>query len=112
VQQQMAVFTQITDDYDVAVVADESEIFGPYLPFRTWSPRPVAGTSGLVPMSWHPAHEQWGATQMQNRFHRLAGRGGADAPVRNSFLAKDTKDIRVDIEVLQGKAFVPDGKRK
>jgi ABC transporter substrate binding protein (PQQ-dependent alcohol dehydrogenase system) len=74
VQQQMAVFTQITDDYDVAVVADESEIFGPYLPFRTWSPRPVAGTSGLVPMSWHPAHEQWGATQMQNRFHRLAGR--------------------------------------
>ena len=25
-------------------------------------------------MSWHPAHEQWGATQMQNRFQRVAKR--------------------------------------
>ena len=25
-------------------------------------------------MSWHPAHEQWGATQMQNRFQRAANR--------------------------------------
>jgi len=25
-------------------------------------------------MSWHPAHEQWGATQMQNRFQRFAKR--------------------------------------
>jgi ABC transporter substrate binding protein (PQQ-dependent alcohol dehydrogenase system) len=70
----MAIFTQISTSYDVLVVADESEIFGPYLPFRTWSPRPVAGTSGLSPMSWHPAHEQWGATQMQNRFQKLTGR--------------------------------------
>ena len=29
---------------------------------------------GSTPMSWHPAHEQWGATQMQNRFQRLANR--------------------------------------
>ncbi|HEY7643701.1 MAG TPA: ABC transporter substrate-binding protein [Hyphomicrobiales bacterium] len=74
VQQQMAVFTQTSSDYDVLVVADESEVFGPYLPYRTWAARPVVGTSGLMPMSWHPAHEQWGATQMQNRFQREAGR--------------------------------------
>ena len=74
VQKQMAVYTQVSSDYDVLVAADESEIFGPYLPFRIWSPRPVAGSSGLMPMSWHPAHEQWGATQMQNRFFELAGR--------------------------------------
>lgn len=74
IQKQMAVYTQISSDYDVLIVADESEIFGAYLPYRTWSPRPVAGTSGLMPMSWHPAHEQWGATQMQNRFFELAGR--------------------------------------
>lgn len=74
VQQQMAVYTQISAEHDVVVVADESEIFGPYVAYRTWSPRPVAGTSGLVPMSWHPAHEQWGATQLQNRFFVLAGR--------------------------------------
>jgi ABC transporter substrate binding protein (PQQ-dependent alcohol dehydrogenase system) len=74
VQQQLAVFTQSAADYDVLLVADESEIFGPYMPFRSWSPRPVAGTSGLIATSWHPAHEQWGATQMQNRFAELAGR--------------------------------------
>ena len=74
VQQQMAVFTQISTEHDVIIVADESEIFGPYVAYRSWSPRPVAGTSGLMPMSWHPAHEQWGATQIQNRFFTLAGR--------------------------------------
>ena len=74
IQQQMPVFTQGAPSYDVVVVADEKEVFGPYLPFRTWDPRPVAGTAGLTAMSWHPAHEQWGATQMQNRFQRLANR--------------------------------------
>ena len=74
VQRQMPVFTQGAPDYDVVIVADEREVFGPYLPYRTWDPRPVAGTSGLQAMSWHPAHEQWGATQMQNRFQRFAKR--------------------------------------
>ncbi len=74
IQQQMPVFTQGAPDYDVLVVADEREVFGPYLPYRTWDPRPVAGTAGLRAMSWHPAHEQWGATQMQNRFQRFAKR--------------------------------------
>ncbi len=70
----MPVFTQGAPSYDVVVVADEKEVFGPYLPYRTWDPRPVAGTAGLKAMSWHPAHEQWGATQMQNRFQRFAKR--------------------------------------
>ena len=74
IQQQMPVFTQGAPSYDVVVVADEKEVFGPYLPYRTWDPRPVAGTAGLRAMSWHPAHEQWGATQMQNRFQRAAKR--------------------------------------
>jgi ABC transporter substrate binding protein (PQQ-dependent alcohol dehydrogenase system) len=34
----------------------------------------VAGTQGLVATSWHPALEQWGATQFQNRFLQLAHR--------------------------------------
>jgi ABC transporter substrate binding protein (PQQ-dependent alcohol dehydrogenase system) len=74
IQRQMPVFTQGAPNYDVLVVADEHEVFGPYLPYRTWDPRPVAGTAGLRAMSWHPAHEQWGATQMQNRFQRFAKR--------------------------------------
>jgi ABC transporter substrate binding protein (PQQ-dependent alcohol dehydrogenase system) len=74
IQRQMSGFTQGAPNYDVVVVADEREVFGPYLPYRTWDARPVAGTAGLMAMSWHPAHEQWGATQMQNRFQRLAKR--------------------------------------
>ena len=74
IQQQMPTLTQGAPDYDVLIVADENEVFGPYLPYRSWDPRPVAGTAGLKAMSWHPAHEQWGATQMQNRFQRFAKR--------------------------------------
>ena len=74
IQRQMPVFTQGAPAHDVLVVADAREIFGPYLPFRTWDPRPVVGTAGLKAVNWHPAHEQWGATQMQNRFQRFAKR--------------------------------------
>ena len=74
IQRDMPVFTQGAPDHDVVVVADESEVFATYLPFRTWQPRPVAGSAGLVPGSWHPAHEQWGAAQIQNRFEKATGR--------------------------------------
>ncbi len=74
VQQQIPTFTQNAPDYDVLVVADEGNLFGDYLPYRTWDPRPVAGTAGLVAESWHPAIELWGGTQFQNRFKRLADR--------------------------------------
>jgi ABC transporter substrate binding protein (PQQ-dependent alcohol dehydrogenase system) len=74
VQQQIPVFTQNVPAYDVLMVADESGLFGEYFPYRNWDARPVAGTQGLVAVSWHPALEQWGATQFQNRFRRLANR--------------------------------------
>ncbi|WP_246753087.1 ABC transporter substrate-binding protein [Sinorhizobium sp. BG8] len=74
VQQQMPVFTQGLPEHDVVIVADESEVFGSYVPFRTWTPRPVAGTAGLIPGSWHPASEQWGGSQIQNRFQKATGR--------------------------------------
>jgi ABC transporter substrate binding protein (PQQ-dependent alcohol dehydrogenase system) len=61
-------------EHDVVVVADEGELFGDYFPYRTWTARPVIGTSGLFATSWHPAVELWGGTQFQNRFKRLAGR--------------------------------------
>ena len=60
--------------YDVLVVADEKGEFGEYLAYRTWDPRPIVGSQGLKPNSWHRTHEQWGATQMQNRFRRESGR--------------------------------------
>jgi len=74
IQRQMPVFTQQAPAYDVLVAADESEVFASYLPYRTWDPRPVAGSAGLVPKSWDAAQDQWGAVQMQNRFLKLYSR--------------------------------------
>jgi ABC transporter substrate binding protein (PQQ-dependent alcohol dehydrogenase system) len=71
IQRQIPLFTQSAPDHDVLVAADESEVFASYLPYRTWDPRPVAGSAGLIPKSWDPAHDQWGAEQLQNRFVAL-----------------------------------------
>jgi ABC transporter substrate binding protein (PQQ-dependent alcohol dehydrogenase system) len=68
IQKQMPVVTQSAPEHDVLVAADESEVFAGYLPFRTWDPRPVAGSAGLVPTTWDAAFDQWGAVQLQNRF--------------------------------------------
>lgn len=72
-QSDVPVFTQGVD-YDILVVADEQGLFGEYLDYRTWIPRPVVGTQGLVATSWHRTHEQWGAVQIQNRFRAQKGR--------------------------------------
>ncbi len=74
IQREIPVFTQGAPDHDVVVAADENEVFATYLPYRTWTPRPVAGSAGLVPVSWHASHEQWGAKQIQNRFVKATGR--------------------------------------
>lgn len=55
-------------DYDILIVADDAFEFGDTLSYRAMLPRPVAGTQGLVPSGWARPHEQWGATQMQQRF--------------------------------------------
>ena len=60
IQSQIPVLTQDAPEHDVVVVADESDVFGEYLPYRTWDPRPVAGTQGLMPSAWHRSQEQWG----------------------------------------------------
>ncbi len=73
-QSDVPVFTQDVDDYDVLVVADEQGRFGEYFSYRTWLPRPVIGTQGLIATAWHRTHEQWGAVQMQNRFKEKTGR--------------------------------------
>ncbi|HVG47590.1 MAG TPA: ABC transporter substrate-binding protein [Rubellimicrobium sp.] len=74
VQGQIAVFTQDARRHDVVVAADASDVFAAYLPYQTWDAAPVTGSAGLRPLSWHAAHESWGATQMQNRFEELSGR--------------------------------------
>lgn len=70
---EVARFTQGLS-YDVLVVADTANEFGDDLAYRTTDPRPIAGTHGLVPAAWARPFEQWGATQLQARFQKLAGR--------------------------------------
>ena len=72
-QQQVPVATR-GEQHQVLIVVDEADEFGEYLIYRTDSPRPVAGTQGLVATSWHRSHEQWGGTQLQRRFFKLSGR--------------------------------------
>lgn len=74
VQRQIPVFTQEARDHNVVVAVDESDVFALYLPFHAWTPRPVAGSGGLRPVSFHAAHEAWGATQFQRRFEKQNGR--------------------------------------
>jgi len=74
IQRQLPAFTQRAPAYDILVAADESEVFAAYLPYRTWDPRPVAGSAGLIPTTWDGAHDQWGAVQMQARFMKLFSR--------------------------------------
>jgi ABC transporter substrate binding protein (PQQ-dependent alcohol dehydrogenase system) len=77
IQAEVARFTQ-SISYDVLVVADEEDEFGDDLSYRTFDPRPVAGTQGLVPTAWARPHEQWGATQLQERFLHQAKRWMTD----------------------------------
>jgi ABC transporter substrate binding protein (PQQ-dependent alcohol dehydrogenase system) len=71
IQSQIPLFMQSAPEHDVVVAADESQVFASYLPYRTWLPRPVAGSAGLMPTSWDASHDQWGANQLQNRFVAL-----------------------------------------
>ena len=72
-QQEIPTFSRFAE-HDVVLVADEADEFGEYFSYRTEDPRPIAGTQGLIPTSWHRSQEQWGATQIQRRFFKLAER--------------------------------------
>ncbi len=74
VQRQLPVFTQGAEAHDLLIAADATDYFARYLGYHHWSPRPVMGSAGLWPTTFHAAHEAWGATQFQTRFEALAGR--------------------------------------
>ena len=74
VQRQLPTFTQNAKDHDVVMAADASDYFARYLSYHLWTPRPVMGSGGLVPVSFHGAHEAYGGTQFHTRFEEIAGR--------------------------------------
>ena len=79
----MPVFTQGAPEFDVVVAADEADVFAEYLPYTTWDARPIVGSAGLRPQNWSRVHEQWGGTQVQRRFEKLAGRWMTDRDYNN-----------------------------
>jgi len=114
IQRQIPVFTQSAPDHDVLVAADESEVFASYLPDRTWDPRPVAGSAGLIPKAWDAAHDQWGANQLQNRFigmfsRRMTALDGqswaAARMIGEAASRRQTADPKTMIEFLKGPDF-------
>jgi ABC transporter substrate binding protein (PQQ-dependent alcohol dehydrogenase system) len=74
IQTQMPLATEVSGDYDVIFVADETDLFGDYLPYNTYDARPVVGTQGLVASAWTPAYQEYAALQMQQRFDLFAHR--------------------------------------
>ena len=74
VQRQLPIFMQDLPEHDVVIAADASDYFAPYLTYHLWTPRPVMGAAGLRPVQMHGGHEAYGATQLQNRFEKLAVR--------------------------------------
>lgn len=74
VQRQLPLFSQDASEHDVVIAADETDYFARYLSYHLWTPRAVMGSGGLVPTTFHGAHEAWGATQFQTRFEAIAGR--------------------------------------
>jgi len=60
--------------HDVIWLADTQGEFGRYVPYATYSPRPVVGSEGLVAYAWHWAWERYGAPQLNQRFRRIADR--------------------------------------
>lgn len=74
IQQQMPLLTQQAPEHDMVFVADVDEAFGEFLQWRTSAPKPVAGTQGLMALAWHRSFEQFGGTQLQNRFEGMAKR--------------------------------------
>jgi ABC transporter substrate binding protein (PQQ-dependent alcohol dehydrogenase system) len=74
VSAEVASFTQGLT-YDVLIVADEEDDFGDYLSYATTLPRPVVGTQGMIVGAWARPHQEWGATQLQDRFLHQSKRG-------------------------------------
>ena len=61
-------------DYDVIFVADSLGEVGRTIPYNSQDPRPVVGSEGLVPNTWHWTFERYGAPQLNQRFEKIAKR--------------------------------------
>lgn len=106
IQTQMPLATQVGSDYDVLFVADETDLFGDYLPYNTFDPRPVVGTQGLVATAWTPAFQSYSALQMQHRFALFAHRDMTERDYGGWLAVNIVGDA-----VMRGRQISPSGMR-
>lgn len=60
--------------HDVIWLVDNDGEYGRFVPYDTYSPRPVVGSEGLSPTAWHWTYERHGAPQLNQRFRRKTDR--------------------------------------
>jgi ABC transporter substrate binding protein (PQQ-dependent alcohol dehydrogenase system) len=70
-QNNPALLTAGSRDYDVLFIADEAFDFARQVPYHMVRARPVVGAIDLEPQAWHWTWERNGAPQVNSRFQRL-----------------------------------------
>jgi ABC transporter substrate binding protein (PQQ-dependent alcohol dehydrogenase system) len=72
-QNDPALLTAISRDYDVVFVADDAFDFVRQVPYHTVRPRPIVGSIDLEPVAWHWTWDHNGAPQVNSRFEKRSG---------------------------------------
>jgi ABC transporter substrate binding protein (PQQ-dependent alcohol dehydrogenase system) len=72
-QNDPALLTATSRDYDVVFVADDAFDFVRQVPYHTVRPRPVVGSIDLEPLAWHWTWDHNGAPQVNSRFEKRSG---------------------------------------
>jgi ABC transporter substrate binding protein (PQQ-dependent alcohol dehydrogenase system) len=72
-QNDPALLTALSRDYDVVYVADDAFDFVRGVSYHTVRPRPVVGSIDLEPVAWHWTWDHNGAPQVNSRFEKKSG---------------------------------------
>ena len=105
-------------DYDVVYIADSDGEFARFAPYETNDPRPVVGASGLVPKAWSWAYQNYGSSEVTQRFERLVPRHMDDQDwaawvstkaVVQSVLRTNKGDYQAALDYLLGERLNLDG---
>ena len=72
-QNDPALLSAISRDYDVVFVADNAFDFVREVPYHLVRPRPVVGSIDLEPVAWHWTWDHNGAPQVNTRFEKKSG---------------------------------------
>jgi ABC transporter substrate binding protein (PQQ-dependent alcohol dehydrogenase system) len=72
-QNDPALLSAISRDFDVVFVADSDFDFVRTVPYHLVKPRPIMGSIDLEPVAWHWTWDHYGAPQVNSRFEKKSG---------------------------------------